>query len=857
MAEKTKQEGSFWPSTLRLVADEPMTMSKPGTNKTANKGSQLVSWFARLMRGGLDSQDTDPRLFRQVKVLNGLMLTAMGLCIPLGFFWTQIGASNFSYVYAIAFVSWAGLLVWLRRSLQVTLVGRAAVFVLFGLCTASVALLGGAESNLLAWYMLMPLAAAVCVGQRDLWFWGVISTLTPAFIYLFPEWSVIAPTPFSVEVNEQLSGVALGLGAMVVSILTSIWMSHHERLADRLDDSVERLEKEADAHRLLFDTAMLASGETELNSGARKLLEHLEQVDWVSASCFWDTRAGLTPRQPFCKLPDTAKFQPSPLLARSIRTGRRSVSKATEANLRSVYYPIQDGQDVVGVIEVDADAFHDAILEGNWLLQQIAIQLGHIAERERTAEIIQREARFDSLTSLHNRRAFQSILEHEISVAQRDDKKVALLFLDLNDFKRINDSLGHAAGDTVLQVVAKRLQKAVRQAGTHLRPVLPATRASDSISRVGGDEFTLVLEDVRSTEYADGVAERILASLEAPIRLNGQQFKVGASIGIAIYPDDAQQADVLVRAADAAMYAAKRRGGSGYSRYRDADKAVDSLSFEAEIRLALKEGQLEMHYQPVFDCATSEPVGAEALIRWRHPERGWIPPSEFIPLAEDLGVIGEIGKFQFESVFRWYAAASAELPADFRIALNLSPMQIEDQKFIQWLREHLAKTKIPMRNIELEITETALLADTPEIRANIYALADLGLCISLDDFGTGQSSLSLLKRFPIGRIKIDRSFVSGLPDRSEDVAIVGAVLSLARSLDIPVVAEGVEEEAQKLFLAHRQCDDMQGFLLARPMPGELLIGKLKDSNFAISAIEVSKPREAIEQQLNEVPIAPL
>ncbi len=838
------------------MPDEPVAMSKAGRNKTASKGVGFASWLARLMHSGLDPQDADPRLFRQVKVLNGLMLTAMALCIPLGFFWTKIGASNFSYVYAVAFVAWAGLLVWLRRSLQATFVGRAAVFVLFGLCTASVALLGGAESNLLAWYMLMPLAAAVCVGQRDLWFWGVISTLTPAFVYLFPEWSIIAPTPFSVEVNHQLSGIALALGAIIVSILTSIWISHHERLADRLDDSVERLEKEADAHRLLFDTAMLASGETELNNGARKLLEHLEQVDWVSASCFWDTRAGLTPRQPFCKLPESARFQPSPLLARSIRTGQRSVSKATEANLRSVYYPIQDGQEVVGVIEVDADAFHDAILEGNWLLQQIAIQLGHIAERERTAQIIQREARYDSLTSLHNRRAFQSILEHEIMVAQRDDKKVALLFLDLNDFKRINDSLGHAAGDTVLQVVAKRLQKAVRQSGAARHQVPASSRASDSISRVGGDEFTLVLEDVGSTEYADGVAERILASLEAPIRLNGQQFKVGASIGIAIYPDDAQQADVLVRSADAAMYAAKRRGGSGFSRYRDADKAVDSLSFEAEMRLALKEGQLEMHYQPVFRCATSEPVGAEALIRWRHPVRGWIPPGEFIPLAEELGLIGEIGRFQFESVFRWYSAAASQLPTDFRIALNLSPMQIKDQKFIQWLQQHLAKTKIPMRNIELEITETALLADTPEVRANIYALADLGLCISLDDFGTGQSSLSLLKRFPIGRMKIDRSFVSGLPDRGEDVAIVGAVLSLASSLDIPVVAEGVEEEAQKLFLTHRQCEDMQGFLLARPMPGERLLSKLQDSSFVMSSAKPTYPAPAIEQGPNAVRVTP-
>lgn len=787
------------------------------------------------MRSGLDPQIADPRLFRQVRVLNGLMLTAMGLCIPLGLFWTQVASPSFSYVYATAFATWAGLFFWLQRSLQVTFVGRAALCVLFGLCTASVVLLGGTESNLLAWYMLMPLAAAVCVGQRDLWFWGIVASLTPALIYLFPEWSFVEQSPFSSELNHQLSGIVLALGALIVSILTSIWISHHERLAQRLDDSVERLEKEADAHRLLFDSAMLASGETELNSGARKLLEHLDQVNWVSASCFWDTRGSSALNEPYFKLPRSANFPPTPLLARSIRTGQRSVSKATEANRRSVYYPIQDGQAVVGVIEVDAEAWHDSIQEGSWLLQQIAIQLGHIAERERTAQIIQREARYDSLTSLHNRRAFQTILEQEIAIAERDEKKVALLFIDLNDFKRVNDSLGHAAGDSVLQVIAKRLQQAVRQSKQHQH--YQSGRASDSISRVGGDEFTLVLEDIQSTEEAGVVAQRILDSLASPIRINGQQFKVGASIGIAVFPDDAQRTDVLVRSADAAMYAAKRRGGSGYSRYRDADKAVDSLGFEAEMRCALEDGQLEMHYQPVFSCQTGEPVGAEALIRWHHPQRGWIPPIEFIPLAEHIGLIGEIGKFQFETVLSWFAEASTQLPADFRIALNLSPMQIEDANFSKWLLDRLANSKIPMRNIELEITETALLADTPEVQANVRALADLGLCITLDDFGTGQSSLSLLKRFPIGRIKIDRSFVSGLPERSEDVAIVGAVLSLAHSLDIPVVAEGVEEEAQRLFLVHRQCHDMQGFLLARPMPGDLLTHKLRESSFAIQTNE--------------------
>ncbi len=459
--------------------------------------------------------------------------------------------------------------------------------------------------------------------------------------------------------------------------------------------------------------------------------------------------------------------------------------------------------------------------DGDWLVRQIAIQLGHIAERERTAAIILREARFDALTGLNNRRAFQELIEAEIATAEREHSKLALLFIDLNDFKRVNDSLGHAAGDQVLQLVANRLQQATRADDA----LANEPRSSDGIARVGGDEFTLMLTQINNTRDAEAAAQRILRALATPIQLGDRQFKVGASIGIAMYPEDATHADALIRSADAAMYSAKRRDASGFSRYKDSHRAVDSLSFEAEMRRALELNQLEMYYQPLFNCQTGTPVGAEALIRWRHPDRGWISPAHFIPLAEEIGLIGEISHFQFETALQWFTDNRHLTPPDFRLALNMSPAQIDNEKFTHWLIDRIQRSKLPTHEIELELTETALLADTPVTRANLAALADLGLCIALDDFGTGQSSLSLLKRFPIGRIKIDRSFVSGLPDRSEDVAIVGAVLSLAQSLNIPTVAEGVENESQRLFLANRHCHEIQGFLLAKPMPAaEMLEG---------------------------------
>jgi len=293
--------------------------------------------------------------------------------------------------------------------------------------------------------------------------------------------------------------------------------------------------------------------------------------------------------------------------------------------------------------EVNQNSNH----EGSWLIEQLVHQLGQLAERERTRAIIQREARYDSLTSLHNRRAFEDILSKEIARAELEEKRTALLFINLNDFKRVNDSLGHAAGDEVLQVIAQRLQQAVRQSD---RRTNSQARGEDFLSRMGGDEFTLILADIQSTNDAVLAAERVLDSLSSPISLQGQQFRVGASIGIAVFPDDAKQADALIRSADAATYAAKRKGRSSYSRYHDTDKAVDSLSFEAEIRAALENNELDMHYQPVFSCRTGEPVGAEALIRWHHPERGWITPGQFIPIAEEIGLMGELGRFQFETV---------------------------------------------------------------------------------------------------------------------------------------------------------------------------------------------------------------
>jgi len=779
-----------------------------------------TSKLASILHAGFDVQSTDPSVLRHVSVLNGLMLASAALSFVNGLVWGAWGDASFAVLSLGAFAYWASLSCVLAKTRRVILVGRLGVVGLFLVCTAFTIQLGGKESTILAWFMILPLAAAVCVGKSDLWFWALIAAIVPTSFHLYADPSLMPPR-FSPDVTDRLIGISLAMGALIVSILTSIWMSQQETLARRLDQTVGRLEKEADAQRLLVELTMLTNSEQELNHGVEKLLIQLQEANWVEAAGFWDIRNNREPGTAQHTQPPTKLFTPTPSLVRAIHTGKRTVSAIENSSRQTVYYPVTDGSTIAGVLAAEAGSAHSLQQEGDWLLQQLVVQLGHLAERERTAKMIQQEAESDALTKLQNRRAFEYQLEEEIANAQAKSSKLALLYIDLNDFKRINDSLGHEAGDRVLQVVAKRLRETLRANDeAHLN--------TDIISRVGGDEFTLLLRNTASTTDVENIAQRIIASLAAPIDFRGKDFRVGASIGIAFFPDDATQPDTLVRSADAAMYSAKRRGKSGYSRYRDTDKAFDTLSFEVEIQRAIEEQQLEMHYQPVFNCQKREPVGVEALIRWHHPQRGWVSPGEFIPQAEDLGLIIDIGKFQFDAALTWFKATRSQLPADFRLALNLSPAQITNTDFVTWLILRLEDSALPMSCIELEITETALLMDTRDTQTNVRALSDMGVCITLDDFGTGQSSLSLLKRFPIGRIKIDRSFVSGLPDNSEDIAIVGAVLSLAHSLDIPVVGEGVEEEAQLEFLKARNCNDIQGYLLGRPMPGASIVSTLMD-----------------------------
>lgn len=414
-------------------------------------------------------------------------------------------------------------------------------------------------------------------------------------------------------------------------------------------------------------------------------------------------------------------------------------------------------------------------------------------------------ANHDSLTGLPNRSLFDDRLGQALARADRDDG-FALCFIDLDRFKLVNDSLGHGAGDTVLIEVARRLGTVCRRA--------------DTLARLAGDEFVILLEGMGKAEAATGIASRILAALTPPILAGGRDIDVAASLGLALYPADGSDSETLLRNADAAMYAAKAAGRNTFRFYDEAmnRRASQRLALETDLRRAVSRQQLELFYQPQIRSGDGSLAGVEALMRWRHPERGLVSPIEFIPLAEEAGIITELGEWALGEAARQIVAwrqRGIEVP---RMAVNLSPRQFHAADLAERLERILAAAGAPNDWIELEITESAAMAHPEGAVQVLQRLRERGIHIAMDDFGTGHSSLAMLRTLPLNVLKLDRSFVQHLPESETDAAVASAVVTLARRLGLTVVAEGVETEAQRQFLADIGCELLQGFLFSRPLP---------------------------------------
>jgi diguanylate cyclase (GGDEF)-like protein/PAS domain S-box-containing protein len=427
---------------------------------------------------------------------------------------------------------------------------------------------------------------------------------------------------------------------------------------------------------------------------------------------------------------------------------------------------------------------------------------------------VQELARYDSLTGLPNRNTFLIELDQALARSRRQGTEFAACFIDLDRFKSINDSLGHEAGDQLLTLMAMRLRGALRE--------------TDLVARLGGDEFVVLIEQGGSPANLSRIAQKLLTAIAEPVTLEGSNFQVTGSLGIALSPRDGDDAATLLRHADAAMYLAKERGKNNLQFFTAelAEESARQFALESELRLALARDELLLHYQPKIDLVSGRMAGVEALLRWQHPSRGLVGPGEFIGLAEDRGLIVPLGRWVMQAACRqiqaWRQAGLGVAP----VAVNLSARQFAHDALVGDLQDAMHRYGVSPAELEVELTESALMADPDRASDVLHRLADLGMRIAIDDFGTGYSSLSYLKRFPAQTVKIDRSFICGLPGDADDAAITQAVIAMAHSLGLKVVAEGVETDLQLQMLQRIGCDEAQGYLLGRPMPAIDLSARL-------------------------------
>lgn len=435
-------------------------------------------------------------------------------------------------------------------------------------------------------------------------------------------------------------------------------------------------------------------------------------------------------------------------------------------------------------------------------------ELHHVNESLAASELRNRQlALYDNLTGLPNRNLFVDRLDQAMATAQRSQGSLAVMFIDLDRFKDVNDSLGHSAGDELLTVIGGRLHSVLREI--------------DTVARLGGDEFAIIVSDIAQAGDPVRVAQRVMDVVGAPVLIAGQETQVSASIGITLYPQDARDGAALLKNADLAMYEAKSSGRNGHRFYSQGSDASTRLRLrtEQQLRRAVAGGEMRLHYQPIVDLSTGATVGAEALVRWMHPEDGLVYPDAFIALAEENGLILEIGAWVLHEALAQGAIWRQTNP-QFTIAVNVSVRQLRDHGLIDLLTDLLDRYELPAACVHVEITENLFLSGDDLALSTLHMLGELGVVLSIDDFGTGYSSFGYLRQLPFQILKIDRSFVRNLPESRDGAAVASAIVSMAAALDLTVVAEGIESERHRRFLQSLQCQLGQGYLFSKPVPAE-------------------------------------
>jgi diguanylate cyclase (GGDEF)-like protein len=536
----------------------------------------------------------------------------------------------------------------------------------------------------------------------------------------------------------------------------------------------------------------------------------------------------IEPRADSAGLASRAFWARKPVWIADIREseGFRRQALATAAGLHAGFaFPLMRGSQVLGVMEF----FHRDAGEPNPVLvntaEAIGSEVGQYLVRTQAEEAVKFMAMHDVLTRLPNRAMFAERLAGAIANAERHGRTLAVLFIDLDKFKVINDTLGHEAGDYVLGEASRRLTESLR--------------AGDTVARLGGDEFVVLLEEVLDPVYVGSVSQKLIDTLAAPFTIGDREYRVTASIGVSAYPADGADPETLLKTADAAMYRAKEKGRNAFEFYSSqlSNDAIERLSLESGLRRALERDELELHYQPQIETCTGRIVGMEALVRWRHPQLGILPPARFIRLAEENGLIVPLGDWVIQTACKAHREWQAKRIAPARIAVNLSPRQFLHAGLVKDTLLVLESSGCKPGYLELEITESMVMHDPAGAALVIEELKELGVRIAMDDFGTGYSSLAHLKRFPIDTLKIDRSFISDLPGDAGNMAITDAIIAMARTMHLTVIAEGVETRPQFDLLRRLGCDEVQGYYFSAPVPKDEATVLLREASVGLMEAE--------------------
>ena len=797
-----------------------------------------IPFVDSVLNSGLDPSTTEPELFRQISVFNVAMLAGIFTALALGtmYLWISTFLAFFHLVTAIVFVL---AIVGLRVSRRPTICGRVVITYLFLFLAVVIWKLGALQTSALAWLVVVPIGAAVIVGIRDAWFWIAATALLAVAYFIANRFGIQPPNIIEPDFRAFAHLCFHVSFTFVIGILITTWLTRQRVLELQLNRSLLKTEDAALNARVLADAATAANEGAVFEVAAEDCLRIIcDVLDCEGGHVWIRNEDGLMLPAGISKAMGNSVFAPLIQTAEETDPGNQKyLPRVVAESGREIVATdlARDPRAAIGnnielrsvlVWPVIVDGVVDAVLEffscqpveidpqAKQLLNHVALQLAYVRGRELSRGRIEQLAYYDAITGLPNRYAFERRFGPILEVADKRNRHVALMFIDLDGFKHVNDSLGHAAGDRLLRSIGEKLSDNLRASDFAVKP--NSTNAT-MVARVGGDEFIVVLQDLTEHSGAEIVARRFVEIVSQPIDIDGQEVSVGASIGIAVYPDDAKEPSDILRLADAAMYQAKRAAGS---QYRFATEALNERVrrrtwLENELRRAVSEKKIQTHYQSIIDAQTGNVSAFEALARWQH-DGHWIEPSEFIRLAEETGIIYSLGNAVLGKACADISSYNQTHQSSLRVCVNVSPHQLRQEDFIANITSVLRETHCQAQWLTLEITETSLIVDDSGSIDLLNAVRELGIGIALDDFGTGYASLSYLRKFPFNYVKIDKSFIHGIEEIREDDAIVRAITTMSHTLGLEVIAEGIESDAQADCARALGCDALQGSLFGQP-----------------------------------------